>query len=359
MSKSKNHHYVPVHVQDAFAFNDKGQVNCFDKHTGRKFTTNPSNVLSETYFNEFDIKHEESEFRASFEASTSKLEAEYQPALKKIANGALLSSLDEEEYASLLLFISFQRIRTKAFRDQQEAMRLDVLKQITGKFPAETDFSHLKELKELSEEETKFSHIRMIREIVPKFMTDLVGRFPIIMDAPDGLEFLLGDNPVALSNQNDFGGLRGNLGWKCRGLEIYVPITPKRTLAILCPSIYDEISSEIKKSQSLLVEKAMKHARNHDPEFGEYREIAVEAIATASRFQKELENGHSEEISEDNVLYLNHLQVAWSSRFLISKSGDFSIAEQMISDNQEYKYPLGQNSSMGKRPNRPLSFPLD
>jgi hypothetical protein len=47
--------------------------------------------------------------------------------------------------------------------------------------------------------------------------------------------FIIGDNPLALQNAIDMGPY-GNLGLAVKGIEIYLPLSPVRALAIWCPS---------------------------------------------------------------------------------------------------------------------------
>ena len=357
MSKPKNHHYVPVHVQAAFASNEKGQVSCFDKHTKKSFITSPTNVLSESYFHGFPIEYEGKEFLASYEDYFAEIESRYQPALKAVVEGSKLSEIGDEGIAQLILYTAFQRIRTKASRDQQEAIRLEFIRQIKEKTPSGFNPSELSELAEFSEAETKYHHLNIIRDLVPELMKSLARRIPILMEAPKNKEFYLGDNPVVLTNTKNPDGVRSTLGWDSVGIEIYVPISPQRLLGFLCPTIYRELRGQYETMTKNLLKIAMSIDADHRSHFEKHRLDVLEALGPIRSVIDELEDRYCPEITPENLDFFNSLQVSWSSRYVIAKNGDFALAEKILREHPAARHPITQRGSVGKRPKRPFVVP--
>jgi hypothetical protein len=45
-------------------------------------------------------------------------------------------------------------------------------------------------------------------------------------------------------------------------------------------------------------------------------------------------------MNDAEVMFINHLQVTFSNRWLFSKTNNFELVKKMISDNPEYKQGL-------------------
>ena len=73
----------------------------------------------------------------------------------------------------------------------------------------------------------------------------------LLFEAPVGTEFLLGDSPLALHNEREFGAY-GNLGLAVPGIEVYLPLSPALQLAFWCPSLLKEWCDIISKSRATI-----------------------------------------------------------------------------------------------------------
>ena len=356
MTKVKNQHFVPQHIQKAFASNDKGQVWCFDKKKEKAFQTSPSNILSETYFNDFNIKYEGKEFIVSSEEWCTKVEGTYQPALNKILDTEDLKSLSEHEFAGLLFLMPFQAFRTRTFRNMTETMRLDLVNQIKEKSPPGFDpATELDELRQLSEDQTKMFHLQMLREMVPEMVKVLLQKNIFLLKAPEGHNFILGDDPVVLHNDNK-SNLLGNLGWEVKGIQIYMPISPRLILAAWCPSLSKIARQEIREISVHLINLSLTLGRRDALQYEAIRKKALADTTALKQLLKNISSGIPAIISPENVVFYNSLQILSASRFVISRSNNFQLARKMIADNAMNKFAHGNPLADHKLPKKPVVF---
>ena len=356
LSESKNHHYVPKHLQQAFRANPKDQVWCYDKSKCQHFLTNPKNILSETYFNEFDIEYEGNDFIVSAENWITKVEAIYQPALQKILSTEDLRLISPLETAALLILLPFQAFRTRTSRDTYEKMRIEIVKQIKEKTPYNVNpEEELEELRQLSESETKTLHLRMLRTLAPEMVDILVGRDIVLFRAPKDDVLILGDHPVVLHNDVDH-GFGGNLGWKVKGIQIFLPISPNLLLAVLCPSVLDATLEKCETEASKLLELAFTMGKQNPNFFDQIRQEAAQSIESARAFVKVARSGQTSILSSENVLFCNSLQINFASRFVISSENNFSLAKKMTRDNKNDNPALSRSLHGNKLAKGPVVY---
>lgn len=120
--------------------------------------------------------------------------------------------------------------------------------------------------------------------------------------------FLIGDNPITLQNQRDFGP-RGNLGLAVPGIEIYVPLSPSLALAFWCPS-----------HESAIRDAASRLRLLPGP---------AQNILTA------IDAGRPLAFAPENVENFNSLQIRYAERYVFSSLDDFSLARDMIATHPE------------------------
>ena len=109
--------------------------------------------------------------------------------------------------------------------------------------------------------------------------------------------FWTSDHPVGRYNDVE-PGPRGNLGLRCHGIQLYLPLSPIASLCACDPVMYGALPSR-----------------------------AV--------------------VERENVVFLNSLAVVTSSRYLFSSGPDFALAESMIADDQELADPLRRRTRVG------------
>lgn len=128
----------------------------------------------------------------------------------------------------------------------------------------------------------------------------------LLLAAKTNTPFIIGDNPVVMQNLPDADGLRGTLGLAVQGIEIYLPLSPRRALAFWCPSHLDRFRAWAATTTNPTEEA-----------------FALEVISS-------LEHGGPLQYREPEVLNFNSLQIVFAERFLFSALNDFSVAEEMI-----------------------------
>jgi len=133
--------------------------------------------------------------------------------------------------------------------------------------------------------------------------------------------FLLSDNPLARQNLIDRPN-RGNLGLKTPGIEIYLPLSPTRALAMWCPTLTELVH---RGAHSLMTTpNSIRAGRANDP-------------AGLITMSKALLSGDPVQYSHANVENFNSLQVIWSERYIFSSVNDFHLAKTMLADHPHLK----------------------
>lgn len=143
--------------------------------------------------------------------------------------------------------------------------------------------------------------IAMISEAPAQFGPLLANKVWLLFAGLRNYPFIIGDNPISFQNQIDRWP-RGNLGLGVEGIEVYLPLTPTRTLGILCPSIVHTLNA-----------------------------------AARGEFLNAVGQGMPVELSQANILNLNSLQVRSAERFLFSSIGDFSLAREMLGAHPQFR----------------------
>jgi hypothetical protein len=163
-----------------------------------------------------------------------------------------------------------------------------------------------------SETASKAFVLSQMIEATKEFHVHFSRKAHILMETPKGEVFYVGDNPIVLHNSKHFGPY-GNLGLAVPGIEIYLPITPHLTVAMFHPSVLAEYIQELRKLRAFppIRHEAIEHA---------------EALILAAR------TGAALQLAAENVMFMNSLQVRYSSRFIMSNQREFSLVERMLAD---------------------------
>jgi hypothetical protein len=335
---SKNHHYVPQFLLKNFCFGKKNKVWVYDKKLDKKFETNIRNVASETKFYEMQGKEiiqrwnedwkrmisdapegikgalEKGEFNVSMEKGFNVLEENVSTIIQRIIKNNTIADLSADEKAVVALFFAVQMVRTKTYIDKIKYTNELLLKKIM-----EMGFTKEQASKSfpLDDTDLKFFHMRQITD-ANKFLPYFLDKIWVLYKTSAGFSFYIGDNPIVLQNQNDT-GFRGNLGLAVKGIEIYLPIAKNYVLALLCPSIGDMIID---------VENKLNMVPNYQPVVG--RDYIMQMF-------RGIRTGAAVQIRAESITNLNYLQVLFSSRFVFANKDEFSLVEEMIKDDDNYR----------------------
>jgi hypothetical protein len=212
-----------------FCINSKEQLHVYDKLNERSFTTKIDNIAAERNFNVATLDEE----LINAEPYFTRLESDTKPIINKILASLNLTEITEEEKNTLSYFIVSQYFRTRHFRDHLKHFKKSMANQIK-KMGFENE--EINQLGAENENESKIYSLSFL-ENSPEMANYILQKDWHLMKTSNKQSILLSDNPVTLHNDNDYGPY-GNLGFAVPGIQIYFPLSPNVSLALLCPSIF-------------------------------------------------------------------------------------------------------------------------
>ena len=301
----KTQHYVPQFLLRNFALTGKEQLHVYDKREGRSFRANVRKVAAENGL--YDL--ESPDGKISAEPMLSRLEGDASKAFGKLLKSQNVRSLSLDDKVVISLFTGVQMLRVTNMVEVMFDVTETIRKKISGM--PENAVEARKQARECL-----VNNLSLAKDFAPEFLN----KTWLLLKAHEKSEFYISDNPVAMHNIHGT-PFRGSLGLAVKGIEIYLPISPKLTLAFFCKS----------KEQSWLVSKAqydlLKDLKIAIPEnLSSSKQAFFEAI-------RGLETGDPVQVSEQVTDFQNELQVWHSSRFLFSKKGEFDLAKNAIKQN--------------------------
>lgn len=310
MTIAKVQHYVPQFLMRNFGNGKKNQVWVYDKSSNRSFPSNTKNLASENRFYDFEYQGQP----LSIEPWLSELEGHAKLVISTILDADSLSGLADEQKHILASFLAVQLTRTKTFREEWNAFPRMVREhseqngdQIAPGSQAEVF------LRDVPESDAKEHTARIVSSAPSIYADDFLGKDWVLAATSRQHPFLLSDNPLTRQNMIDR-ALRGNLGLTTPGIEIYLPLSPTRALAIWCPTLTDLVH---RGARSLVATRRTENAA--DPE-------GIVALSDS------LLSGKPVQYSVANVENFNSLQIAWSERYIFSTSNDFNLAQAMLAE---------------------------
>lgn len=248
-------HYVPQFYLKKFARNTKPRkyiINCFDKTTGKNFTSSIKDIAMEKYFYDYQEPQIVETIFAYLESNSSII-------LDKIIAEESIENLTDTERTIFSLFIFFQYSRTRSAREFFSQVAKLIYKhfeedknypkinnfdpQILKKFVEDRGFTAQINIMFGPKEENE---ILTITEETSKLIFNLDWN---ITKNDFKREFYTGDHPVIIYNPySDEKMIKGYgiQAFKSQGVEIFFPLTPK-----LCLIIYDKRVSEYKNVSSV------------------------------------------------------------------------------------------------------------
>lgn len=328
---AQNQHYVPKFILRKFLANAaKERVSVFQKSTGRVFQTSIANVMGERRFNEFLI---DDSYYASFEESACRVEDAVLPAYEALVNRKHLTKTPEEK-AMLGLFVAFQMLRTRAYRDQMG----DMFRQLREKLHQwDLPEGENAALDYLDKRGTAESHLTSMSDSIHKFATVIAQKDFSLVEAPEGQSFYLGDNPVTLQNHQENNGWGSNLGLSVKGIQIYVPLSSRYTLAAYCPSIledtqarFEDTAATIRRARTTAMFSRVPFTPAKQTQF-DLQMSEYEAQSTGVKgFIDGMIDGTPVVASSENMNFYNGLQVQSAREFIICERSNFKLAKEIV-----------------------------
>ncbi len=111
------------------------------------------------------------------------------------------------------------------------------------------DPGKMPEVQVLDGNQEKMLDIRMLRKS-SDFIPTIMAKTWVLRTIPEPMRIHISDNPVAMHNAKDFGPL-GNLGLAVEGIEVYLPLSASRCLAMYCPIIMKEVRGGLERYATL------------------------------------------------------------------------------------------------------------
>lgn len=318
MTAAKIQHYVPKFLLRNFGIGKKDQLWVFDKATGRTFTANAKNVASESRFYDFVLGGNDH----SLEHGLSNIESRAKPVIERLLREDSVLAITSEDRALLAGFLAVQFVRTRAFRAQWEDLhRLlrEKIESMGGRVAPGSQAEAL--MKPQSDNEVKIDCARMILAAPRDFGPHFLNKAWFLAKTTKSHPFMIGDNPVALQNHIEMEPY-GNLGLNVRGIEIYLPLSSTRALAMWCPTLAQQVAEAARTLRSLPGQLSAAVVR--DPE-------GLLAMDDA------LARGSTLPYKPEHVTNFNSLQVGRSERYVFSSTADFSLPETMIRDHPDFR----------------------
>ncbi len=319
---AENQHYVPKLVLRKFLTNDaKEQVAVFSKSNLKGFVTSISNIMAERRFNEFRASEE---YMASFEDATSKIESSLAPTYENVVANRKIPT-EPEDIALLSVFVAFQFLRTRSFRDQFKYLDESLAEKLKKNGDSLED---IEGYTPLNEDTLKLQHIDFIRSNIGKFSELIAGKELRLFEPPEGRSFYLGDAPVCLNNSNDYGPY-GNLGFGVTGIEIYCPLSHDLCLAAWCPSISKKIRESISNGKREIATATLSPHGQKNVNKTDLNQLKLHVAILQKRLD-DINSGNPIQLEGEYMDFLNTLQARTARDFLICKNGDFELAKRFV-----------------------------
>jgi hypothetical protein len=301
----KKQHYVPQFLLRNFASTGKEQLYVYDKKEGRCFRAKVQKIAAENGL--YDLQSPDG--KTSVEPMLSKLEGDASAVIQKLIKSQNVKSLSSDEKVVISLFTGIQMLRVTAMVDTI----FDLTETIRKKWGTLSGMPENEIEARKQARQSLVNNLSLAKNFAPQFLN----KTWLLLKAHEKSEFYISDNPVVMHNIRRT-PLHGNLGLAVTGIEIYLPLSPKLTLAFFCKS----------KEQSLLISKT---------QYDLLKKLNVAIPGNLSSSKQTffeiihcLETGEPIQISEQVICFQNELQIWHSSRFLFSKSGEFDLVKDAV-----------------------------
>lgn len=314
----KKQHTVPRFLLDYFGHGKnkkKRRVFTYDKLNGRTYQQSVYDATTRnTFYNiEGDLK------KASLEPILSNIEAEAATAIKKIINDKSLANLTIMEKEKISTFVVVQQARTYQSLQSLES----IMDSLADKVRAMG--ANPKDVKQLPNDQNDLKNAFL------KTILDSVEHVPLILnkswllyETTKEMPFYISDNPVTLHNNIDM-GIYGNIGLSVKGIQIYLPLSSTLTLAFTCNSIQND-AIQVRENFKIMDRSFL--AAN----------FTMKQVKDSFNLARAYESRNSLMIDNENVKFLNSLQVSFSEQYIFNYTNEFSLVKDMILDNPSFKY---------------------
>lgn len=301
MTNAINQHYVPQFLLKNFQIKEKkgkeSAIFIFDKVANKEYQGPIKSTGAERYF--YEVKEQS----YTIEDKLGEYESITGEIIRKILEHKGLKRLTRKEKIIISKFLALQILRVPAMR-----------KSFSGFTEAmEEKFNYFESLgvPKPTQNEEKIAHCDFTLSSVNTFFPFIYNKDWLLCESVSE-EYIIGDNPVVLNNT--FNRERGNLGLASNGVEIYMPISPRYCLLLVCNSVRKTISEKLSNTSAVNPEAKFHAAR-------------------LNKFVSNLKRSETVVSSQDNVIFANSLQVMFAERFIYSHNKKiFDLPKEMSND---------------------------
>ncbi len=273
---TQKQHYVPQFLLRNFSSGSKKnpKIWVLDKRSKHVWLSSIREVAHENAFYEFH----NGEKHLELENLMQRIDSMGARIIKRVIDSGHLW-LPVEDKIWFSYFIACQIFRTPMIRKDMDNLR-EIFIRNWGRGAKVGDDSRT--LGEYSSEDSKLSSLQLLQEVVPEFARLLQTRVWFLAQSPPRYPFIISDSPVVRHNMIRRKG-RGNLGLNNFGIEVYMPLSRRYCLHMICPDL----------------------AR-----------IASKAPEINSAYSEGIKRGKAIPMAEENVTFANSCQVIWAERYV-------------------------------------------
>lgn len=308
--RTKRQHYVPQHYLKGFTSSNKKKfLFVYDKENGKIFPSSIRNIGHENYF--YDVGEDQ-----IIEKLFSTFESKFNIALQKLINNEDLNGLSTEDKELISNFIAVQMLRTKESRIENKQMLETIIEQIADRTPGlNGDYNY-----EIDGDDLRDLHVDLIFSLVPEISEILLKdmAWKLCLNKTD-YPFWTSDHPCAKLNELEPEPYKSNMGLKCKGFQLHIPISSRLQLILMNKDIK---LSDLDKLKTIKIDENTKKRLNQMSEM--FNPKIVDLLPDL------------EIVGKERVKFENNLQVISSTQFIFSAGNDFRLAEDYLNENPQY-----------------------
>lgn len=311
MSHSKKHHYVPQFLLRNFAAGGGTRLYVFDKQTDRVFNANVADLAAENHLYNFSLD----DLPVTIEPSLAEFESKAANVLREVLSNDNLAHLTVYQRAVLSGLVAQLLLRSPQQRGMMRHINAELRKKVAA---MGTNPDLLQQLRAFDNNEEKLFTASILSDLMKEFIPIISGKAWILHSVPEGERLYISDNPVAMHNGTK-SDLLGGIGLAVKGVEVYLPVSGIRCLAMYCPSVISELGAAYEYYKRLTVSAEY----GPPPPPPEEAECVLNALRT----------GKCMALHKESVELVKSLQVWNAERYVYSGVDDFALAREMLETN--------------------------
>lgn len=318
-------HYVPKFMLRRFSTGKKDLVYAYDKHNDKVFEFSTSKkskvgVAAERGIYDFEFEG----VPLTLEPSLSNIESKAAEATANIIQSQRIDPEWHMDKAILASFLAVQLVRTKATMTTLD----DLAERMEGYFRSEgaPDDFFKPEPKVGDKANARKVHYASLITTAPEDLAPLlVDKVWLLLQADECNPFLMGDQPFTRFNEASK-SVRGTLGLRSKGVQIYFPLSPALALCLMCRTYLDTMIDGIERIDRLLAAK-----------IGDAAELQQLRSETMPLVEAML-TGSVVNCQPESVEHFNSLQILAAERYVFSCNCDFQMAKELIAADEAARH---------------------